>query len=102
MISSPIEEAIMISTKVKAASGRAGKCGLLQSKIPLTPTLSPSHGEREKRLTAPTPPPGSELSGSVRQDPLSPSDGERARVRGRFKCNKPAKAGTPYILAGVW
>jgi HEAT repeat protein len=55
---------------------------LRSSYSPLTPTLSPSAGEREKRAPSPTTPvplPPPTLGGGF---PLSPLEGERAGVRG--------------------
>ena len=46
---------------------------MLTPPIPLTPTLSPSDGEREKPRHAPSPPPREERAG-VRRAVLTPAD----------------------------
>ncbi len=51
---------------------------------PLTPTLSPSDGEREKNFTPKSSSLISESSKTQRDNSLSPSDGERARERGKL------------------
>jgi hypothetical protein len=61
----------------------------MQSKLPLTPALSPSNGAREKlahlRMQS--------LNGTLTRDStrnsLSPSDGERVRVRRSVPLNSP-------------
>ncbi len=64
----------------------------MQMEKPLTPTLSPSDGEREKRARALR----KSLNGMSRPDlwtfPLSPSDGERAGERGAVGYTHPGKA----------
>jgi hypothetical protein len=54
----------------------------MQSENPLTPTLSPSDGEREKIAVSFECSLNSELAASEAMCSLAPSDGERVRVRG--------------------
>jgi hypothetical protein len=54
----------------------------MQSENPLTPTLSPSDGEREKIAVSFEDSLNSELAASDSMYSLAPSDGERVRVRG--------------------
>ena len=63
----------------------------MQSEIPLTPALSPSDGAREKPICAPTHSPDGVVSENVQRESLSPSDGERAGVRGCFNSIVTAK-----------
>jgi hypothetical protein len=56
----------------------------MQSEIPLTPTLSPSDGEREKMAVSFESSRSIEITASVAMCSLAPSDGERVRVRGAF------------------
>src|SRR5215475_5211431 len=54
----------------------------MQLEMPLTPALSPWDGEREKPICALAHSPDSALWQNAQKASLSPSDGERARVRG--------------------
>ena len=53
----------------------------MQFELPLTLTLSPSEGEREKIARRLAWSPDGDLTLNARRDSLSPSEGERVRVR---------------------
>jgi len=73
----------------------------MQLEIPLTPALSPSDGAREKPICAPAHSPDGVLSENVQRDSLSPSDGERARVRGCFNCIVTAKMPLNFYIENI-
>ena len=56
----------------------------MQFEPPLTLTLSHSEGEREKTSYRHAQSPDGDTILNARRDSLSPSDGERVRVRGAF------------------
>jgi oligopeptide transport system substrate-binding protein len=58
----------------------------MQSKLPLTPTLSPSDGARERIPALPLHSPVESITGREK-NALAPSDGERIRVRGIVQAN---------------
>jgi hypothetical protein len=56
----------------------------MQLKSPLTPTLSPSDGEKAKLCWSAVDSQSGDIVTSGLKGSLAPSDGERVRVRGRL------------------
>jgi hypothetical protein len=75
----------LLSVSLLAAHTR-GVFLTMQTAKPLTPPLSPRRGEREKILAQMNESLNGEVIGNQGNGSLSPSDGERDRVRGRFYC----------------
>ncbi|MBI3853162.1 MAG: hypothetical protein HY298_23170 [Verrucomicrobia bacterium] len=74
----------------------------MQTDEPLTLTLSPSDGERERIPAYGRHAPFGDSPQRRRSFTLSPSDGERAGVRGVFNCIVTAKGWTPNCRGSVW